>query len=184
MKREDLNKILGTHKLWVDNKDGGVMADLSRADLSGANLSRANLSGADLSRADLSGADLSGAILSRANLSRANLSRANLSGATLSGANLSGANLSRANISGADLSGANLSGADLSGTGVGVIQNLAGYHVSVVHGKSIRIGCQCHTKEEWAGFSSNEIERMAKGAVAWWEKNKAAVFALYESAKP
>jgi hypothetical protein len=180
---KDLNKILGAHKLWIDSKDGGARASLSRANLSGANLSGADLFGADLSGANLSGANLYGANLSGADLSRANLSRANLSGANLSRANLSGANLYGANLSGADLFGADLSGADLSGTGVGFIQNLAGYYVTVVHGKSIRVGCQCYTKKEWEGFSSSEIKGMALGAEAWWDTNKAVVFALYESVK-
>ena len=109
MTPEKLAEILAKHKLWLNDEEGGV-----KADLSGANLRKANLSGADLSGANLSGADLSGANLSGANLSGADLSGANLSGANLSGADLSGANLSWANLSWADLSGADLSGANLS----------------------------------------------------------------------
>jgi hypothetical protein len=110
---DELKAICLKHIDWLNNKDGGVRADLSGAYLSGANLSGANLSRANLSRAALSGADLSGANLSGANLSRANLSRADLSGADLSGANLSGADLSGANLSGANLSSADLSRANL-----------------------------------------------------------------------
>lgn len=75
MNANDLKTILEKHKMWLNDEDGGEMA---------------NLRWADLRWADLRGADLSGADLSRANLSRANLSGANLSGADLSGANLSG----------------------------------------------------------------------------------------------
>ena len=128
MTKDEIEKIIKLHLLWLRDNSQGVRADLSRADLSGvelsganlsranlsrANLSRANLSWANLSRADLSGANLSRADLSRANLSWANLSWANLSRADLSGVDLSEANLSRANLSGVDLSGANLSGANL-----------------------------------------------------------------------
>ena len=95
MTPEKLAEILAAHKLWLNNEEGGV---------------KANLSGADLRKADLSEANLSGA-----NLSGADLSEANLRGANLSGANLRGANLSRANLSRADLRWADLSGADLSG---------------------------------------------------------------------
>lgn len=77
MDKNELEKILADHKLWLDSNVNGI---------------RANLSGADLRRADLRRADLSGANLSVANLSGANLSRANLSVANLSGANLSEAN--------------------------------------------------------------------------------------------
>ena len=74
--KNELDKILRKHKLWLMNDPEGEMANLSGVDLSEANLSEANLSEANLSEA---------------NLSRANLSWANLSGANLSGANLSGA---------------------------------------------------------------------------------------------
>ena len=100
MTPEKLAEILAAHKLWLNDEEGGV-----RADLSGANLSEADLSGANLSGANLSEADLSGA----------NLSEADLSGANLSGADLSGANLSEADLSEADLRWANLRWANLSG---------------------------------------------------------------------
>ena len=62
MKKEDLQKILRLHGVWVRG-DGGVCADLSDANLSGANLIGANLSGANLSCANLRGANLRGAIM-------------------------------------------------------------------------------------------------------------------------
>ncbi len=89
--KEQLDKIVRLHGMWLRNENGGSRADLSRANLSGANLCGAYLSGADLSHANLSRADLSHANLSRANLSHANLCDANLSGANLSRANLYGA---------------------------------------------------------------------------------------------
>ena len=108
--KNELDKILRKHKLWMMNDPEGEMANLSWVDLSGADLSRADLPGADLSRADLSWVDLS-----EANLSWVDLSEANLSEANLSGANLYRADLSEANLSGADLYRANLSWANLSG---------------------------------------------------------------------
>ena len=108
--KNELDKILRKHKLWLRNDPEGEMANLSWVDLSGANLSGADLPGADLSWVDLSGADLPGADLSWVDLSEANLSEANLSGANLYRANLSEANLYRA-----DLYRANLSWVDLSG---------------------------------------------------------------------
>ena len=91
MTPEKLAEILAAHKLWLNNEEGGVKANLSRANLRGANLREANLS-----RANLRGANLR-----EANLSRADLSWADLSWATLSGADLSEANLRGANLSGA-----------------------------------------------------------------------------------
>ena len=89
MNTNELKTILEKHKMWLNDEDGGEMANLSEADLRWADLSGANLSGADLCWANLSGADLC-----LANLSGANLCWANLSGADLRWANLSGANLS------------------------------------------------------------------------------------------
>ena len=73
---EKLQEILKNHKLWLEDEETGIRANLIGADLSGANLSGANLSGADLIGA---------------NLRRANLSGADLRGADLRGVNLSGA---------------------------------------------------------------------------------------------
>ena len=64
--KNELDKILRKHKLWLMNDPEGEMANLYRADLSGADLSLANLSLANLYRANLSGADLSEANLSGA----------------------------------------------------------------------------------------------------------------------
>ena len=55
MNANDLKTILEKHKMWLNDEDGGKMADLSEADLRWANLSEANLSEADLRGADLSG---------------------------------------------------------------------------------------------------------------------------------
>ena len=80
MNANDLKTILEKHKMWLNDEDGGEMANLRWADLSGANLRGGNLRWADLSGANLRGADLSGADLSGANLRGADLSGADLSG--------------------------------------------------------------------------------------------------------
>lgn len=48
MTKEELEKILQEHKLWISNKEGGKYANLRNANLSSANLRNANLSNADL----------------------------------------------------------------------------------------------------------------------------------------
>ena len=130
MTQEELNIILEEHKKWLNDKEGGELANLSNENLrnlnlSGANLYGANLRGDNLYEADLyganlyganlSGADLRGANLYGSNLYEADLSGANIYGADLRGANLRGANLYVADLSGADLREANLYGADLRG---------------------------------------------------------------------
>jgi uncharacterized protein YjbI with pentapeptide repeats len=71
-----IKEVLRRHKLWLNNEEGGVRA----------NLHEANLSGADLHEANLYGADLRGANLHWANLHEANLHWADLRGADLRGA--------------------------------------------------------------------------------------------------
>lgn len=87
MKQEELEKILESHKRWLEGEDG------KRANLSGADLHGADLHGADLYFANLSGADLY-----KANLQDADLCRADLHGADLHGADLHRANLLFANF--------------------------------------------------------------------------------------
>ena len=59
MNKDELNKILDNHKLWLKtNGEQGERADLRSADLRYANLRYADLSSADLRYADLCNADL------------------------------------------------------------------------------------------------------------------------------
>ena len=81
MNNIDLKTTLEKHRMWLNNEDGGEMADLHGADLSGADLRGADLRGADLRGADLRRADLHGADLHGADLSGADLRRADLHGA-------------------------------------------------------------------------------------------------------
>ena len=67
MTKEQINKILASHKEWMKGT-GGERANLRGANLYGANLRVADLRVADLSGADLRGADLRGADLYDANL--------------------------------------------------------------------------------------------------------------------
>ena len=59
MNANDLKTILEKHRLWLNNEDGGKMADLSEADLRWADLRWANLREADLRWANLRWANLS-----------------------------------------------------------------------------------------------------------------------------
>ena len=86
MNNIDLKTILEKHKMWLNNEDGGKMADLRGADLRVADLRVADLSWADLRWANLRGADLRGANLRGADLRVADLSWANLRWANLRGA--------------------------------------------------------------------------------------------------
>ena len=97
MEQKELEKILESHKRWLEGEDG-KRANLRGVDLHGADLHGADLRKADLYFANLSGADLYGADLYFANLHGADLHRANLLFANLSGADLYGADLHRANL--------------------------------------------------------------------------------------
>lgn len=94
MTKEQINKILASHKEWMKGTGG------ERANLRGANLYRADLYRADLRGANLRDADLYGAYLYDADLCGADLRDANLCDADLRGADLRGADLYDANLRG------------------------------------------------------------------------------------
>ena len=88
MEKQNLDKVLADHKLWLDNPSNGGRANLRGADLWGTNLRGADLRDAYLQDADLQRADLQRADLQDADLQGADLQDANLRGANLRGANL------------------------------------------------------------------------------------------------
>ena len=103
MIKEELDKVLESHKKWLGRDWRGKRAVLNNEDLRAtilrvANLQKAYLCGADLRDADLRDADFR----------EANLIEADLRGADLIYANLRGANLRGADLNGADLRGANI----------------------------------------------------------------------------
>ena len=58
---EQIAEVLRLHRLWLNDAEGGVRANLDGANLYGANLDGANLDGANLDGANLDGANLYGA---------------------------------------------------------------------------------------------------------------------------
>ena len=143
MNKEDLEKILKNHLLFLQSSQGGVRADLREANLSEANLYKADLREANLSEVNLYKADLREANLSEANLSEVNLYKADLSEADLRGANLRGA----------DLRGANLLGAK------GVLSFTGEKHLLVYFKTSgiyyMKIGCITKPIETWISDFKN-----------------------------
>ena len=153
-------------------------ADLTRANLYGANLYGANLTESNLTKADLTGSNLTGSNLTGSNLTGSNLTKADLTGANLAGANLYGANLYGADLTRANLAGANLYGANLRCYGnmkdIFTLQ-LDTYLIGFTN-KYLQIGCKRHTIEEWKNFSDEEIAKMDKNALSWWNKWKEHLF--------
>ena len=131
--KEELNKILKKHEMWLRNEEGGECANLSyvdlrNADLSNTNLRAANLIGVDLSDGNLYNADLSCTDLRNADLTEVDLTDANLKYANLKYANLRCADLTSANLEGVDLWNANLIDSKL----VGIKTNMStiGYNLA------------------------------------------------------
>ena len=98
MTKEELDKVLESHKKWLGRDWRGKRAVLNNEDLRAkilrvVNLQKAYLCGADLRDADLRDADFR----------EANLIEADLRGVDLRGANLSGANLKDADLCDADI---------------------------------------------------------------------------------
>ena len=181
---------LGMAAVW-GYKNG---SNLRGSDLYGVNLRGADLYGADLYRSNLIGADLyeaniSGANLYGADLYEANISGANLYGADLREADLNGAKLNRANLSGAKLDGANLSGADLSGADLSEVSGINDWikciqieeYPIAYTARTIQIGCERHTLNEWRSFDDERIIRMdGKKALQFWRKYKDWIFQTIE----
>ena len=205
MIKEELDKILADHKLWLaDNTKGKradlrgadlrgadlLGADLRGADLEGADLQSANLQGADLRYADLRGADLRRADLRWADLRWADLQSADLHGANLRGANLRdaglhGANLRGANLQGAALQGANLLGADLRGASAAIgmqCGNIDGYFWYVINDRA-RVGCQEHAFDVWEKLTPEDAQQWASDGADWWRKHGPLILAAIKSVK-
>ena len=92
MKKEELNKMLDVHKLWLESEgEKGNPAYLEGFDLEGINLSGVNLANANLAGANLTGANLSGCYLIETNLEDVNLTGADLEYADMEGSKLVGA---------------------------------------------------------------------------------------------
>ena len=131
--KEELNKILKKHEMWLRNEEGGECANLSyvdlrNADLSNTNLRAANLIGVDLSDGNLYNADLSCTDLRNADLKYANLRCADLRCANLKFTNLRNADLTSANLEGVDLWNANLIDSKL--VGIKTNMNTIGYNLA------------------------------------------------------
>lgn len=98
MIKEELDKVLESHKKWLGRDWRGKRAVLNNEDLRATILRVANLQKAYLCGADLRDADLRDADFREANLIEADLRGADLRGANFSGANLNGADLCDADI--------------------------------------------------------------------------------------
>jgi len=144
----NINETLRLHKMWLEDKEDGIRADLSRA-----NLICADLSGAGLICADFRGADLIGA----------NLSHANLSGADLSYADLSDADLSHADLSDADLR-------CCIGNMIEVKSMQIDKWPVTYTSEVIQIGCQRHSIDLWRNSDPRWIATLDKDATEWWAK--------------
>ena len=139
------------------------------ADLRDASLTCADLTGADLRDASLTDADLTGA-----DLRCADLTDASLTGADLRGADLRCADLTDASLTCADLRGAKFLGSNSSEFKTKTIHQFSGlyYHV-FFYDTHMKIGCECHSYDDWWKFDDKRILEMdGKSALNFWRKNK------------
>lgn len=125
--KQEFDKRMELHRLWLERKDGGEMAsfsgmhfddgfDMSGMDLRQVDFTDADLHCANLSGSDLTGADFFGACMSDANLMGAKINNANFKKACMSFATLTGAVISHSWFDGADLGLASFDGAVISYT--------------------------------------------------------------------
>ena len=124
--------------------------------------------------ADLRGADLRGAALSMTDMRGADLREANLRWSDLQGADLRGAALSMT-----DMRGADLREADLRGDNLNVLQT--SMWTAYIQPDYIRIGRQCHSADDWFGFSDEVIDAMSPNALAWWKRWKPTIQLIHKT---
>jgi hypothetical protein len=152
MKREELNKKLELHLMWLNGDPKGRRANLRCAVLNGVELKGADLRGAILSGAYLCGANFQEADLRKTDLSWANLCGADLGLVDLNGATLHGAILRGAYLGGVELRGVELKGADLRGAelpqGCTFYYDLPRHNIMIVHDVA-HIGCHSRQMTDW-----------------------------------
>jgi hypothetical protein len=152
MKREELNKKLELHLMWLNGDPKGRRANLRCAMLNGVELKGADLRGAILSGAYLCGANFQEADLRKTDLSWANLCGADLGLVDLNGATLHGAILRGAYLGGVELRGVELKGADLNGAelpqGCTFYYDLPRHNIIIIHDVA-HIGCHSLPLSEW-----------------------------------
>ena len=99
---------------------------------------------------------------------------ADLTDADLTCADLTGADLTGADLRGADLRGAKFLGSNSSEFKTKTIHQFSGlyYHV-FFYDTHMKIGCECHSYDDWWKFDDKRILEMdGKSALNFWRKNK------------
>ena len=93
----------------------------------------------------------------------------------MSEADLSEANLRRADLSGANMCGANLNGEKLKEAPL-FIYGLA-WDVLITN-EFLTIGCQRHSHAEWEAFSNDQIAKMERRALRFWQEWKRPLLSM------
>ena len=153
MTQEQIKEVIALHEDWLNDKIGGVCADLSGANLREADLREADLRDADLRDADLREADLKKADLKKADVREANLRKADLRGVRLEGIKGDGKYIKSLQIEKYPIN----------------------YTASV-----LQIGCKNHLISEWVEFDDKKISQMDSGALEWWKKWKSTIIQTIE----
>ena len=109
----DILDAIKAHKLWLDQRRGGIRLRMQGADLSGLSLTKVNLKGAYLPGAKFEHCDLSGSDLSDSDLFCASFDDATLCKAKMSGCDLRGASFRRSILAEVDFTTSKFQGGTL-----------------------------------------------------------------------
>jgi hypothetical protein len=99
--KDELEKLLGKHRLWIDGKEGGERLDLSGKKLRRADFSDCDLKGSIFREVEAIGVDFSGADLENTSFENANVTNANFENCNLKNINICGAKMDGINLEGA-----------------------------------------------------------------------------------
>lgn len=175
-----------------------INCDISNANFENAYLCQTNMTNVKGRRVNFTNADLRQAYFYQANLSNCNFTDSNLELTHLDGCNLDCSIFTNANTINTNFTNASLKQTDFTQCDIeqaifrGANITFAKlpypvlclydyqWFISLMNDK-IRIGCKCHTIEEWENFSSSEIARMEFDALDFWKVYKEGILTLAKS---
>ena len=202
---DDSKSLLSSSLISTLRKGGGKLdgADFKSVDLSYVALADTSFVGADFGKASLYCVSFSDCDFIGANFKDTNLAGAGFKNCKFTSANFKDADLRLSGFSDCDFTGADFSGATLDDielvrcttTGADFkdsmwrkirqdrapvsLRNWRDRYLVTILSHHIKIGCQCHTIEEWENFTDEEILHMdGRLALRWWHGNKENILEL------
>jgi hypothetical protein len=161
----------------LDMSDANLSdADFTDSVMINSTLISTHLSYTTLTRTDLSWSKFNGSFIGCVDFAGAKLYGSDFMNCTIYHTDFIGADLRYSDFTDSDITWSDFTGAKLNnckGDGK-IIRNFDNsLRYRITNYKDIMaIGCQQHTIEQWFNFTDNQIEKMDKNALEWWNTHK------------